>query len=215
MPDFNPTPEQRAIVEFAQDETANLAVIARAGAAKTSTLVLLAEALPDTKILCLAFNKKIAEEMTARLPSHCESRTLHSIGMRVWLDYIRKRPKVNGGKMRSMFKALVEKLSKEDQQAAWDMYKEIMDTIGAGKQAGWLPDDFVARSSYKSHIDDESFFAGLPMEPTQLHIDIVKRLSEDSFMLAVQGVSIDFDDMIMCPCCAQVSWPTYDPYSCG
>ena len=77
MSDFTPTSEQIAAVNAAKDSTANLAIIARAGAAKTSTLVLIGEALPQTDILCLAFNKAIAEEMTERLPPNCESKTLH------------------------------------------------------------------------------------------------------------------------------------------
>ena len=41
---FKPTEEQSAIVSFAQTSDENLLVSALAGAAKTSTLVLLAEA---------------------------------------------------------------------------------------------------------------------------------------------------------------------------
>ena len=45
MPNFTPTPEQRAIVEAGVNLPDNLLVSALAGAAKTSTLELLAEAI--------------------------------------------------------------------------------------------------------------------------------------------------------------------------
>ena len=59
---------------------------ALAGAAKTSTLVLIAKALPNVRMLCLAFNKKIATEMEARLPSNCTAMTLNSLGHRTWAE---------------------------------------------------------------------------------------------------------------------------------
>src|SRR5690242_16587497 len=88
---FNPTPEQAAIVEAARSTKSNLLVSALAGAAKTSTLVLIAEALPGQEILCLAFNKKIATEMKERLPNWCTAMTLNSLGYRAWGAFLRKR----------------------------------------------------------------------------------------------------------------------------
>lgn len=68
---MTPTPEQVAIVEAAKQTNDNLLVSALAGAAKTSTLVLIAKALQKHPILCLAFNKRIATEMQERLPGNC------------------------------------------------------------------------------------------------------------------------------------------------
>jgi len=79
MTDFTPTPEQEEIVAAAVETTHNLAVIARAGAAKTTTLILMAEALSKTDILSLAFNKKIAEEMAEKLPPNCEAKTSEEV----------------------------------------------------------------------------------------------------------------------------------------
>ena len=49
---FRPTEEQTAIVDFAQNRTENLLISARAGAAKTSTLIMVAKALPKVKAVC-------------------------------------------------------------------------------------------------------------------------------------------------------------------
>ena len=66
---FTPTQEQLDIIAAATDTSDNLIISALAGAAKTSTLELIANALPDVNIITLAFNKAIAEEMKSRLPS--------------------------------------------------------------------------------------------------------------------------------------------------
>jgi len=69
---------QQAIVKAAKTEK-HLAVCSRAGGGKSFMLELLAKSSKDSFLL-LAFNKHNAEEMQARLPSHANSRTSHSIG---------------------------------------------------------------------------------------------------------------------------------------
>jgi len=56
-------------------------VRARAGTGKTTTLVEGASRLKGDSIF-LAFNRHIADELGRRLPSHCQSRTLHSLGLK-------------------------------------------------------------------------------------------------------------------------------------
>ena len=71
MTDFTPTEEQLSILEFVKSSDENLILQALAGAAKTTTLVMIAETLKKQMVLCLAFNKKIAVEMEERLPGNC------------------------------------------------------------------------------------------------------------------------------------------------
>jgi F-box protein 18 (helicase) len=61
---MQPTPEQQVIIDFAVSSKENLLIRAFAGTAKTTTLEFIARALPIQPILCLAFNKRIAEAMT-------------------------------------------------------------------------------------------------------------------------------------------------------
>lgn len=205
MSNFTPTPEQAAIIEAAKSTNDNLAVIARAGAAKTSTLVMLAEALPSTSILCLAFNKKIAEEMTARLPSNCEAKTLHGLGYKAWQSFIRKSCKVNDKKVFFSLKEKIDGLTGDDKTAAYAMMSETLDFIKKAKSCGWLPENNLGH--WKPLLTDEQFFASLPMEPTALQISLIKAVCNDSWKRALNG-EIDFDDMIFCPAICSVSWPT-------
>src|SRR5439155_14880771 len=92
---FVPTEQQNAIVHASKTTKENLRLIAYAGSAKTSTLELVAHALHSTPILSLAFNKRVAEEMTKRLPGHVLAKTLNSVGHGVWCRTIAKRVNLN------------------------------------------------------------------------------------------------------------------------
>jgi superfamily I DNA/RNA helicase len=78
-----PTTEQQAIIESAKTGT-NLAIRAFAGAAKTSTCVMVAEAV-SKKSLYIAFNKSIADEASTKFPRYVECRTVHSLAYRAMI----------------------------------------------------------------------------------------------------------------------------------
>lgn len=75
---MTPTVEQDAVVE-AVKAGGPLKVKAYAGAGKTSTLRLAAEARGRSRGLYLAFNKEIAKEAASKFPSNTRCRTVHSI----------------------------------------------------------------------------------------------------------------------------------------
>jgi DNA helicase-2/ATP-dependent DNA helicase PcrA len=202
---FTPTAEQLAITEAASASTTNMAVVARAGAAKTSTLIMIAEALPTTDILCLAFNKKIAEEMTERLPANCEAKTLHGLGFAAWRGFIPARINVSPRKVYQLLRLAIDQLPPEDKEEAFGCMAETLDFINKGKQVGYLPD--ACKGHWRALMGDDDFFLTLPMEPTPLQVALVQDVSAQSFKDALRG-EIDFDDMIMCPALCQVSWPT-------
>lgn len=205
MPSFTPTPEQTAIISASRDTQANLAVIARAGAAKTSTLVMIAEALPKTEILCLAFNKKIADEMTQRLPPNCEAKTLHGLGYKAWWQFTRKKMKVDDRKVFKILKDEIDQLSGDDRTDSYEELAETLDFIKKAKAAGWLPESY--KGHWKPLVSDDDFFESLPMEPSGLQIQLIKSVMVESWKQSLEGL-IDFDDMIFCPALCSVSWPS-------
>lgn len=74
---------QKAIFKEISVGTQHCIVIARAGSAKTSSLVEGSKYIPKgKKSLFCAFNKSIQEELKAKLGSYCECLTLHSLGLR-------------------------------------------------------------------------------------------------------------------------------------
>ena len=204
---FKPTAEQLAIIEAARDTEENLAVVARAGAAKTSTLVMVAEALPGLEILCLAFNKSIATEMAERLPPNCEAKTLHSLGFKCWLQFIRKAPKLDSRKVYESLTSIIRGLEQEERDEAYELLSETLDFIRQAKSCGYLPERY--KGHWKHLVSDEDFYSGLPMEPTKLQRELIDAVLIDSFKQALEG-RVDFDDMIYCPALCSVSWPTFD-----
>ncbi|WP_020201351.1 3'-5' exonuclease [Cupriavidus sp. WS] len=75
---MNPTEEQDAVVE-AVKAGGPVKVKAYAGAGKTSTLRLAAEARGRARGLYLAFNKEIAQDAARKFPSNTRCRTVHSL----------------------------------------------------------------------------------------------------------------------------------------
>ena len=75
-----PTKEQEAII-LATSKGEDLVVEAKAGAAKTSTLVMIANTLHKKGLtgMYLAFNKSIATEAKGKFPSSVDCRTIHSL----------------------------------------------------------------------------------------------------------------------------------------
>lgn len=87
---MKPTPEQSAIIEAAT-RPESLMVNALAGTGKTTTLTMLAKALPPEPALALAFNKKIKEELEKRFPKNFSVMTMNGLGHRAWSFTINKK----------------------------------------------------------------------------------------------------------------------------
>jgi superfamily I DNA/RNA helicase len=81
MSNFSPTSEQVEIVAAAKTGE-DVIVEAGAGTGKTSTLALTSEALPQARILYLAFSKALQVEASGTFPANVEARTAHSLAYR-------------------------------------------------------------------------------------------------------------------------------------
>lgn len=202
-----PTAEQETIIAAASTTTDNLIVEALAGAAKTSTLVMVAQALPDTKILCLAFNKKIAVEMQERLPKNCTAMTLNSLGHRVWAEMLGKRIILDKDKNYDNLTALVKKITdKKEQEFAYEIFADTLKAIAAGKTCGYIPTGHYTNS--KRLMDDSEFFAWMDDEPTELQEQLIREATLVSLKQAWDG-KIDFDDQILMPTVFPSMFPSY------
>ena len=92
---MQPSKYQQAVLDAVLTGSKNLMIQAVAGSGKTSTLVMICEALkaagapPQT--LALAFNKEIAEAMKKKLPSYVTSSTFHSCGFSTLMYHFGKQ----------------------------------------------------------------------------------------------------------------------------
>lgn len=207
MTKIEPTAEQQAILAAGRDRDDNLLITARAGAAKTTSIEMLAHELSSVSILCCAFNKKIADELASRLPRNAQAKTLNSIGNRAWREYIGHWPKVDGKKTLRLFKTAVSGLPEEDREDAWDSYQDIASAVDFSKAAGYLPEDTWEQA--RPLIGDDSFFDLLDFRPSPFEKDLIKSICKRSFQLAVRG-DIDFNDQVFCPAIMACSFEHYD-----
>jgi DNA helicase-2/ATP-dependent DNA helicase PcrA len=203
---FTPTEEQSAIVERARSTTDNILLSALAGAAKTSTLVLLAEALPDVQILCLAFNKRIADEMQERLPSNCKAMTLNSLGHRTWSEATGRRLRIETSKTYTILKQLVDECPRHDKDILYENFAELLRIIDFGKSCGYVPTGKYERA--KRLMDDELFFNHIEQKLSDLEFGIVRLATEISLKQAFEGLC-DYNDQILMPTVFHGAFPRY------
>jgi superfamily I DNA/RNA helicase len=190
-PVLQPTEEQRVIVDAACTTKDNILINALAGAAKTTTLELICKALPVQPILSLAFNKRIATEMTKRLPGHVACHTLNAIGHRVWMQAIPKRLVLDTKKSYNILKGLVDALPRAEKQEVYESFSDILKLIGQAKLAGYVPEGAPG----KALIDSEEFWYEIDEDLAEIARSIVDRALGESIRQAYQGL-IDFDDQI-------------------
>lgn len=204
---MTPTAEQAAILEAVRNTPQNLLINARAGAAKTTTLTLIAEALPEQSILAIAFNKKIADELRTRLPENADAATLNALGHRAWRSYLGKHLKVDGRKSYFLLKEAFEALAPEEREELSDDFADLLTAIRTAKQEGYMPGKLHAQA--RPLIADESFFDLLEFEASPLHRQVIDEVIRRSFTDALAG-KIDFDDQIYCPAIMTCSFDPVD-----
>jgi len=208
---MTPTAEQLTCIEAARETRDNLLITALAGAAKTTTLVLIAEALPATPILCLAFNKSIALEMAERLPSNCKSSTLNALGHGIWSGMVGKRLQLSAKKAYFLTREALGNLPKAQATELWKGFKEILVTVKLAKSSGYVPPaacKAFAQSKPLSLISEEDFFANCEYRLSSAEQRLVNTILTTSISEAFEG-RIDFDDQIYMPTCFRAIFPLH------
>lgn len=141
---FEITPAHKAIFEAIEAKCQNLIIEAVAGAGKTSTMVEAASIFKaHESAIFLAFNKHIATELSRRLPSRMEARTMNALGHRALTREIQNRiggwPKVDADKtFRRVLPALVEedRVTQEDAKFLGAVAARL---VRLAKAAGYAP----------------------------------------------------------------------------
>lgn len=193
---MTPTTEQALIIEAARSTKDNLLLSALAGAAKTSTLVMIANALPTEPALCLAFNKKIANEMTLRLPGHVQCKTLNALGHGIWAQACKPRKlTLNARKSYEILKGLIDALKRGEKSDAYETFSETLKLISQAKLAGYIPDNCP---SGKRLVECADFWSSLDEDAEELSRDLVDRALNESIAQGYRGI-IDFDDQVYLP----------------
>lgn len=191
------TPEQLAVIEFAQRDKRSLLVNALAGAAKTTTLCLAAAKLPLIPTLCCAFNKSIATEMGKRMPSHIQCATMNSLGHRVWGSTVGKRLTLATDKTYDTLTSLSQRARPEEKKVLGEAFASLLRAARMAKASGYVPAQFASIAKpLISQSDLIPFFASqIDVNPDEFFLDTLDRVLELSIAESFEG-RIDFDDQI-------------------
>ncbi len=208
---FTPTDEQLACVTAATETKDNLLISALAGAAKTSTLELIAQALPGVNALCLAFNKRIADEMRDRLPPNYTVKTLNALGHSVWGQTLGQRLRLNKGKVYNLLADHLSTQPPRESDILRENFSTLLRAVGDLKTTGWIPEDYLpSRAKHKPEplLTDEEAFAWLDEEPTDLEWSCIRAVYSASLDEAFEG-SIDFADQLLMPTVFRAVYPIF------
>ena len=192
-----PTKEQEAIYHYIGKRSENVVIKAYAGTGKSTTIVEAVKLIPnDKKILFLAFNKHIQEELKEKLPEYVRCSTTYAIGVSA---IHRKYPKIK-----------------------MDEFK--IDKIISKKAKSWgLESEFKVHDDYTTYISDLKKmvnFCRLTLTTKAEYIpylmdrhDINLRKKEDIKRIlkildaaTIDRATYDFTDMIFLPAIDNSIW---------
>lgn len=111
---FTPSPYQEKIFDFIMHGNGNAVISAKAGSGKSSTCVAAIKLIkPKNKVMFLAFNKSIAEELSLKLKDfpNVEVRTSHSLGFAIIRKNVDGEVELDEFKYRTYLKAHISELT--------------------------------------------------------------------------------------------------------
>ena len=195
-----PTAEQQAILDGHKNSTVSIMIQADAGCAKTSTLEMLAkqQARAPIPALAIAFNKKTANELQARMPPSFKCKTLSGLGYSAWAKKLGMRQlNVQEYKINDLIKELgpdwIDDFAKDE-----DAFMLVKDLINGARQAGLMHSEWEEQhpgliSDCKESWDGLSDEAQ-PREDVRL---LAREVLRRDIEMALEG-TVDFDDMVYC-----------------
>jgi superfamily I DNA/RNA helicase len=197
---MTPTVQQAAFITALVTSTSNIALVARAGTGKTTTILqgvaAYHEKFPHQEIVVCAFNKAIADEVKEKLVAagypwqKVQGSTIHALGLGLVRPVF--KPKVDANKVRDLIRGRNE--------LVFQQYgAQIGDLVRYAKSMGFgfFPDvqigDTKAWYDLADHYDVNGF------DDTS-EMDFVVAAAQDIYRASLaQTDVVDFDDMILFP----------------
>jgi len=204
------TEEQVRIIEAVLQTSSNLLINALAGAAKSTTLEFICKYKTGIPILSLAFNKRIADELSARLPSHVQCKTLNALGHRVWADAIGQRLTLDTKKTNSFVRTWIgENLKGRDLDDAWDNFGAIMKAVDSTKLSGYVPEGkYPSARPLRTELDMSVFEDEWDGNVPRWLERCIDWCINASIQSAYKGL-IDFNDQIYMPTIFGGTFPAF------
>lgn len=193
---FVPSKYQQDIFNVIQKESCNLVVAASAGAGKSTTILESTKLLPDDKkVILVAFNKSIAEELGKKVKQGVKTSTLHALGYAI-IKRNNPKAKMNEDKVYDYIdKKKIRWSIPKDKIAFFNRIKRMVDLA----RLNWRPNfaeedmDFIAGNYGIDNFDNEAEYAW----------EIFDLVTDDT-------KEFDFTDMIFMPVKNNYKFLTYD-----
>ncbi len=201
-----PSSFQNAIFEAIKDDNfGNMIISAVAGSGKTTTIVKALSLIPlEKKVIMLAFNKKIAEELNSRVSlPNVQIKTFHAIGLQVCRNLCRN-PYVDGNKLKNVIEQYAQYFGIDHFNVkGWNHLGKIL-SIGKNSGIGCIhPNDEM---SWMNVINHHDIFRDEEPDLDVLIPALIKCLNKNNTIHNI----IDFDDMVYFPILFNLPFPKYD-----
>jgi len=188
---FTPTPEQSAIVDAAVSSPVNLMITAYAGCSKTTTLELIARALPPKRSLILAFNAKNKKEFEKKFPKHFTCLTLNGLGHRAWASAVGRKLTLESNKLGDIISAQIKE--REDSRELWNDARVL---VSRAMSRGLVPESTPGRGLMPDNPDSwQELCDELWIESTPELLSLARAVLLESIRQSYAGL-ISFDDQI-------------------
>ncbi len=188
---FSPSPEQQTVFDTALTTPSNIFVRATAGSGKTTTIVELCKRIgPGSKVVFLAFNKNIADELSERLPYYATASTFHSY----CLQALRRRGWAKGAPQARKCAALLKQFVPNWKERK-DYEEDLLTLISRAKSTGYgalYQPGFAEDATGEEILRDLADKFGLALDNS--HLALAERILD--FSLADKA-TVDFDDMLL------------------
>jgi superfamily I DNA/RNA helicase len=204
MPAFDPSPFQQDVFDAVEYGKESLLIEAVAGSGKTTTIVEAVNLIkPGMKVLFLAFNKRIVEELKLRLPHAVHCATFNSQGYKAWRKYVGRFVQTNGSKTWKIMKDL---LCDEDIEKYGSFVRRMVSLAkSAGIGGPLLEDDYENWEALRNHhnvyiqVEGADYLYGITLAQMVLRESIKMSRS-----------LVDFDDQIYMPYLNNARFDKYD-----
>lgn len=196
---FVPSGYQTAVFDAVKAGNRNIQIRALAGSGKTTTLVQLMNIIPrkaTTKIVFVAYNKHIQEELARRAPAGVTVVTCHSLGFKALRNGLPIKPEVDDGKLMGIIKEFLPNYEQEGHLRA-----PLAQLVSLAKNTLTDPEDLTALGEMAVR-----YGVDLNGDMDRLLNLVAPVISVCASRLTV----IDYDDMIWLPIRLNLHLETFD-----
>lgn len=202
---------QTAIFDVIEQGRESIVIEAGAGAAKTSSIVEAAKRLGiDVSAVFVAFNKRVADELKKKLPSHISALTLNALGNRAWVAHNETRAELDSYKVSKLIRELADD-SNPDFRAGVKRLVDLAKSVGLVPARAVQSFDLspLVQDNYDNWADlIERYDIDFGSRAATTAIDLARKVLTKNIEIGAQ--IIDFNDQLYLPIIFNAAFPKYD-----